>query len=82
MNVTALLDAPVRTPTPLDPSVGEEASDPAFANVMSQYHGDGNKSLAPGVQRRERGPIPHRRMRLVPTKATAAIRSVEFAQSQ
>ncbi len=45
MNVTALLDTPVRSPAPLDPSVGDDATDPAFANVMSQYQGNGNKSL-------------------------------------
>ncbi len=50
MNVTALLDTPVRSPTPLDSSVGDGGTDPAFANVMSQYQGNGNKSLAPGVK--------------------------------
>ncbi len=45
MNVTALLDTPVRSPAPLDPAVGDDAADPAFANVMSQYQGNGNKSL-------------------------------------
>lgn len=45
MNVTALLDTPVRSSAPLDPAVGDDAADPAFANVMSQYQGNGNKSL-------------------------------------
>jgi chemotaxis protein MotB len=50
MNVTALLDTPARSPAPLDSSVGDGGTDSAFANVMSQYQGNGNKSLAPGVK--------------------------------
>ncbi len=53
MNVTALLDAPVRASAPLDPPVGDDAADPAFANVMSQYQGNGNKSLTNEPQKGE-----------------------------
>jgi hypothetical protein len=36
-------------PRPLDSAVGNDASDPAFANVMSRYQGNDNDSLAPGA---------------------------------
>ncbi len=47
MNVTALLDVPPqRSASPLDSAVGNDASDPAFANVMSRYQDNDNDSLA------------------------------------
>lgn len=57
MNVTALLDVPaLRSASPLDSAVGGDASDPAFANVMSQYQDNDNDSLAAGVQNAPAGP--------------------------
>jgi len=48
MNVTALLDAPCDPGLPSIRPSANETTDPAFANVMSHYRGDGNHSLTPG----------------------------------
>jgi len=59
MNLTALLDVSTqRSAIPLDRAVGDGGSDPAFANVMSRYHGNDSDSLAQGTADSESEPVP------------------------